>query len=132
MFKSFVRTISVAVCIIAMAGSHRVMAQQPQQSIVQIDDKSVGGVVTSKNGPLGRSGTTKRPRSSVTTIFAKRVPRSIVSAITQTPASQKFLTRQADLLGNCSFLMSSAAAIPMESPRIPSKNTHVALQSSSF
>src|SRR5215472_15557628 len=30
---------------------------------------------------------TYRPRSSVTAIFAKRVPRSLVSAITQTPAS---------------------------------------------
>src|SRR5438876_6777225 len=31
-----------------------------------------------------------RPRSSVTTIFAKRVGRSIVSAMTQTPASGPF------------------------------------------
>src|SRR6266404_6903144 len=33
------------------------------------------------------SGTTYRPRSSVTAIFAKRVPSSVVSAMTQTPAS---------------------------------------------
>src|SRR6185503_2598821 len=36
---------------------------------------------------LGRSGTTYRPRSSVTTIFTNLVGRSEVSAITQTPAS---------------------------------------------
>ena len=35
----------------------------------------------------GSSGTMKRPRSSVTTILMKGVPRSFVSAMTQTPAS---------------------------------------------
>ena len=53
MFKSFgiIRTISVAACIIAMAVSHGALAQQQQQSVVQIDGKSIGGVVTSKKGP---------------------------------------------------------------------------------
>ena len=35
----------------------------------------------------GSSGSMKRPRSSVTTILMKGVGRSLVSAITQTPAS---------------------------------------------
>ncbi len=53
MFKIFgqMSAIAIVASIIAMAGSNRAIAQQPQQSVVQIDDKSIGGVVTSKKGP---------------------------------------------------------------------------------
>src|SRR5438128_4998331 len=40
--------------------------------------------------PRGRSGTTYRPRSSVTTIFRNLVGRVVASAMTQTPASGPF------------------------------------------
>lgn len=53
MFKGLkrIRALSVVTCMVAMAGVNQATAQQPQQSAVQIDDKSIGGVVTSRLGP---------------------------------------------------------------------------------
>src|SRR5713226_982630 len=53
-----------------------------------------------------------RPRSSVTTIFAKRVGWSIVSAMTQTPASGPFELETTPPISSGSIATAAAADCP--------------------
>src|SRR5687767_15945260 len=58
---------------------------------------------------FGRSGSTYRPRSSVTTIFANFVGRSDVSAITHTPASGPFAPVTTPSMSSLSLVVASLA-----------------------